>query len=257
MTELRVLLADDEPLARRGLRRLLSAEPGVTVIAECRHGREAVEQVRALTPDVAFLDVQMPELDGLGVVRELGERVPPAVVFVTAYDEYALRAFDVHAVDYLLKPVDPARFATALARVRGRLATHAPSADPAVLRLLAELAGRTDERPLERIPVRLGRRVQLVAVADIVWLEAADNYVRIHTNGPKHLIRDTLKALEQRLDARHFVRVHRSAMVNLAAVRELRPLPSGDHAVLLATGEKVTLSRSFRDAFERRLGGRL
>jgi two-component system LytT family response regulator len=263
---MRVLLVDDEPLVRRGLLAFLAAEPDVSVVGECRDGREAVDAVRALRPDVLFLDVQMPELDGFGVLEALGSELPPAIVFVTAFDAYAIRAFDVHAVDYLLKPFDEARFQTALARVRARLA-HAESTldarldarvDARLTALLAQLRGEgrsAQEDWLARIAIREADRVTYVSTGDVDWLEADDNYVRVHARGSARLVRETLKSLEARLDPRHFARVHRSAIVNLERVRELRPTFNGEYVVVLATGARLTLSRSYRDAFFDRMGG--
>ena len=271
---LRVLLVDDEPLVRRGLRTFLAAEADVTVVGECRDGREAVEQVRALRPDLVFLDVQMPELDGFAVLDALGGDVPPAVVFVTAFDAYAIRAFDVHAVDYLLKPFDETRFRTAMSRVRERLARAAPTSatardadlearidarlDARLDALLAQLRddGRLPRAEwLTRIAIRETDRVTYVAVTDVDWLEADDNYVRVHARGNARLVRETLKSLEARLDPQRFARVHRSAIVNLERVRELRPTFNGEYVLVLATGAKLTLSRGYRDAFFDRMGG--
>ncbi|HEU4698838.1 MAG TPA: LytTR family DNA-binding domain-containing protein [Gemmatimonadales bacterium] len=257
---------DDEPLVRRGLRAVLAAEPDVAVIGECGDGREAVRRIRAERPDLVFLDVQMPELDGLGVVDALAaDERPPALVFVTAYDAYALRAFEVHAVDYLLKPFDEARLRTALARARQRLgATRVPADGARLAALLAELrpaaaapergVAHRPDRALERFLVRTGDRLLPVAVTAVDWIEAADNYVRLHVGAERHALRETIKALEAQLDARRFARIHRSTIVNLDRVRELRPLPSGDCAVLLHDGTRLTLSRSFRAAFEARFG---
>ncbi|AHG89633.1 LytTr DNA-binding region [Gemmatirosa kalamazoonensis] len=264
---LRVLLVDDEPLVRRGLRTFLAAEPGVEVVGECRDGREALGAVRELSPDVMFLDVQMPELDGFGVLDALGPGDRPAVVFVTAFDAYAIRAFDVHAVDYLLKPFDEPRFRTALERARERVAARRGAAagvasvphDPSRVALDALLAqlrgdGRVAGDWLARIAVRETDRVTYVPVADVDWLEADDNYVRVHTRGGARLVRETLKALEARLDPRRFARIHRSAIVNLERVRELRPTFNGEYVVVLATGTRLTLSRGYRDAFFDRMG---
>jgi two-component system, LytTR family, response regulator len=263
-TPLRVLLVDDEPLVRRGLRAFLAAERGVEVVGEARDGNEAVAAVRTLAPDVLFLDVQMPELDGFGVLDALGpER--PAVVFVTAFDAYAIRAFEVHAVDYLLKPFDEPRFRTALDRVRERVAARrggvpAPDAgglDARLDALLVQLRGdgRVPTDWLARIAIRETDRVTYVPVGDVDWLEADDNYVRVHTRGGARLVRETLKSLESRLDPRHFARIHRSAIVNLERVRELRPTFNGEYVVVLATGARLTLSRGHRDAFFERMGG--
>lgn len=254
MTTLRVLIADDEPLARRGLRGWLTTEPDVVVVAEARHGAEAVELIHAHRPDLVLLDVQMPGLDGLGVLAALGPDLPPAVVFVTAFDQYALKAFDHHAVDYLLKPVEEDRFRVALARARERIAARRP--DPRLRALLEELR-TADEGWLRLIPTRSGSKVTLVPVEEVEWFEAADNYVRVHVGGRRHVVRETMKALEGRLDPRHFARVHRSAIVALARIRELEALPSGDYRIMMAGGGVVPLSRTHVAAFEARVGRRL
>lgn len=251
--KIRCLLVDDEPLVRRGIRAFLADEPDVDVIGECRNGVEALAEIQAHAPDLVFLDVQMPELDGLGVVQALRAERMPAIVFVTAYDAYALKAFEVHAVDYLLKPFDEARFRTALGRARERLGG---SRDGLERRLDALLADLRPPAYLERLAVRNGSRTLFVDVASVDWLEAADNYVRVHALGARHLIRETLKALESQLDPRRFARIHRSAIVNLDRVREVRVLPSGDHAVRLAGGAELTLGRAYREGFEARILGR-
>jgi two-component system, LytTR family, response regulator len=248
---MRVLIADDEPLARRGLRRWLEAGPAVEVVAEARHGREAVELVRLHRPDLLLLDVQMPGLDGLGVLAELGAELPAAVIFVTAYDQYALRAFDHHAVDYLLKPVEEERFRTALARATARIRAREP--DGRLRALLEELRAGTPAW-LERIPTRSGSKVTLVPVDEVEWFEAADNYVRLHTAGRRHVVRETMKVLEGRLDPKRFVRTHRSAIVALGRIHELEALPSGDYRIVLKGGGTVPLSRTYVAAFEERVG---
>jgi two-component system LytT family response regulator len=247
--KLRAIVVDDEPLVRRGLARLIAAEPDVELIAQCGNGDQAVAVVRRERPDLLFLDVQMPGRNGLEVLAALGDDRPRAVIFVTAFDRYAIEAFDQHAVDYLLKPFDDRRFTTALARARERLA--ATGLDQRLERLLEALAPET--RWLDRIPARLGARVALVPVAEIVWIEAADNYVRVHTERGKHLVRESLRNLEAQLDPGRFARIHRSAIVNLDFVTELVALPSGDHEVLTRAG-RLRLSRSYRKAFEERLG---
>ena len=254
MTRLiRCLLVDDEPLVRRGIRAFLAAEPDVDVIGEARNGVEALTAIGESAPDLVFLDVQMPELDGLGVVASLPPDRRPAIVFVTAYDAYALKAFEVHAVDYLLKPFDEARFLVALGRARERLAGAREGLDRRLDALLADLRPPTH---LERLAIRRGDRTLFVDVASIDWLEAADNYVKVHALGTRHLIRETLKTLEAQLDPRRFARIHRSAIVNLDRVREVRVLPRGDHAVRLASGTEIMLGRGYRDAFEARMLGR-
>lgn len=243
MTTLRVLIADDEPIARRGLRKLLAAEPDVEVVADAKDGREAVTAIRKLRPDLALLDVQMPELDGIGVVRELAPGELPGIVFVTAYDRYAIAAFDLHAVDYVLKPVQAKRLATALQRARRRLEGERPAGlVDRIERLLSDY-GRGGAAP-DRIVVRSGSTTFFVKLEDIQWLEASGNYVRLHTpaRDPRALIRETLTHLAEWLPPR-FLRVHRSAIVNLDAVAEVRTLPSGDAEMLLKNGVRVPLSR--------------
>lgn len=254
MTTLRVVVADDEPLILADLVRLLGAEPGVEVVGQARHGLEALDLVQALLPDALFLDIQMPELDGLGVVAELDPATAPAVVFVTAFDHYAVKAFDAEAVDYLLKPFDPPRLRRAIERIRARLATGDRDE---MQRAIALLLSRQHEpaRYLVRIAARGVGRTTLLDVADIAWIEAADNYVRLHTAAGDHLSRRTMRDLELALDPARFARIHRSAIVALPEVRELRPLGDGDQEVVLRSGKRLVLTRSYREAFEARFGG--
>ncbi len=252
MPELRVLVVDDEPIARQGLIAMLGREREVTLVGECGDGASAVEAIRRLRPDLVLLDVQMPVLDGFGVVRALGPDVPPGIVFVTAYDRYAIEAFEVHAVDYVLKPVSEARFHTALGRVRQRLGSARQGDLAARLeRLLAEREAETAAPA--RFLVRSGTRTYVVPVGAVEWIEAAGNYARLHTADGVHPVRMTMKELETSL-ARDFARVHRSAIVALDRVRELRTLPSGDATLVLASGRTLTLSRSYRERFEARAG---
>jgi two-component system LytT family response regulator len=241
---LRALIVDDEAVARRRLRRLLQREADIRVVAEAADGRAAVQAIRDQSPDVVFLDVQMPELDGFGVVAELGSRAP-AIVFVTAYDEYALRAFEVHALDYLLKPFTPERFADTVARLRAR---HAGS-DPAGPARLAALVEHLAARPhyLSRVPARVGGRIRVLDMREIDCIIAAGNYVRLMAAGREHLLRETMDGLLGELDPEQFVRIHRSAIVRIDRVRELTPLPSGDYSVVLRDGTTLTLSRTYRD----------
>lgn len=255
---IRALVVDDEPPARRKVRRFLEAEPDVRVVGEAGSGFEAVEAIRELEPDLVVLDVQMPGLDGFGVIATLADDELPEVIFATAYDRYALRAFDVHAVDYLLKPFDRARFGVALARARERVAEQ----DDEVLgdevlervrRLVAEVRGG-GERHLERLLVEERGKEILVPVASIDWLEAGGNYVTVHAGGRRHLVRCTLKALVARLPSRRFVRVHRSAAVNLDRVVELRPQGRGDYTIVLEGGAVVPMSRRYRARLKEALG---
>jgi two-component system, LytTR family, response regulator len=256
VTDVRVVIADDEPLVRRGLRSFIDASPGLSLVGEARNGREAVDVIRAQHPDLLFLDVQMPELDGFGVLEALEGEPMPVVVFVTAYDEYAIRAFDVHAVDYLLKPFDEDRFRTALGRARSRLGERrAATLDERLEAVLTELRAR--EQYADRLLVKSEGRVTVVQVEDVDWIEAADNYARVHTARGRYLVREPIKSLERKLNPRQFARVHRSAIVNLARVRELQPMFGGEYVIILSTGAKLTLSRGYRDAFRDRLGSEI
>ena len=271
---LRVVVADDEPLIREGLRDMLAAEPGVEVVATCADGPAALDAVRAHAPAVLFLDIQMPGADGLAVARELADplRSPvplPAIVFATAHDEYAVAAFEVNAVDYLLKPFDAARVRASLRRVRERLARTAPDGDADIRAQVAALLARLDtagapaaagpapaggRRWADRLVVGLARGARVVPVASVEWVEAADNYVTVHAVDGPGLLREPLQSLQARLDPARFARVHRSALVNLARVHELRALPSGDYVLTMRSGATVRLSRTFRDDVLRRLG---
>jgi two-component system LytT family response regulator len=257
LSALRVVVVDDEPLARRRLVRLLKGE-GADVVATCANGREAVEVIPQLAPDLVFLDVQMPDADGFEVIGQIGAERMPAVIFVTAYDQYAIRAFEVHALDYLLKPFDRVRLADALRRARPRPA--APADDGALderLRALVEQmrtpAPVAAPEHLEWLMVRTRDKVQVVRAPEIAWIEADGNYVRLHTAGGAYLIREKIGTLEERLDPAVFVRIHRSYVVNLSHVRELRPWFSGDYAVVLHDGSELRLSRSYRERLGKRI----
>lgn len=243
---MRALLVDDEPLARQRIRQLLKDEPDVEVAGEAGNGMEAVKLIEELAPDLVFLDVQMPELDGFGVVEAVGEARMPATLFVTAYDQHAVRAFEVHALDYLLKPFDRERFHKALERVREWRGRPGRDGQP----LASLLADLRRERPApDRFLVRSGDRYVLLKAAAIQWIEAEDNYVRLHVEGESHLMRQTMAGILERLDPRQFKRIHRSAIVNLDFVRELQSWTGGDMLVLMRDGTKLTLSRTYREPF--------
>jgi two-component system LytT family response regulator len=248
MSDLRVLVVDDEPLVRDGLRTLLERESDVRLLGEARNGDEALDRIRELRPDLVLLDVQMPGMDGLAVVESLEPDERPAFVFVTAHSEYAIKAFEVHAVDYLLKPFDAERFATALSRARVRMA--AGNADR-LEELLATL------RPARAYPEQLLLKhegtVVVVPANDIDWVEAADNYVKVHTRTGRYMVREALKQVEAKLDPARFARAHRSAIVNLSRVKSLEPLAAGEYVITLTTGIRLTLSRGFRDPFKSRV----
>jgi two-component system LytT family response regulator len=239
----RVLIVDDEPLARTHLRSLLAHRDDVEVIGECGDGRSAVEAIREQKPDLVLLDIQMPELDGLGVVREVGAEKMPAVIFVTAYDEHALAAFELHALDYLLKPVNRSRFTSALDRVVGLI--NAEGTEVA-RQPVAEMARAMQAGPLERLAVKTGGRVLFLRVRDIEWIEAADDQVRIHVGRETHLHRTTLTSLEQRLPSTMFLRIHRSVLVNIDRIREFQPWFQGDWLIILGDGTKLQSGKSYR-----------
>jgi two-component system LytT family response regulator len=248
---LRVVVADDEALARRMLLGLLRAEPGLTVVAECSNGPETIAAVRAHAPDVLFLDVRMPGCSGLEVLEQVGPHAVRAVVFVTAFDDYAIAAFDHHALDYVLKPVNDDRFRDTVRRVRERLreqrsAQYAEDAFRELLRALRPEPPQSVGSHLSRFVVRSSKSVAIVETADVDWIEADDDYVRLHVGPKTHLVRGTLNALERQLDPTVFVRIHRSAIVRVAHVKELLPAAHGDYVVRLTDGTRLRLSRSYR-----------
>jgi two-component system LytT family response regulator len=248
---LRVLIVDDEPLARTRLRDLLRPETDMEVVGEAEDGVEAVEALARLEPDLLFLDIQMPGLDGFGVLEQAAF-LPPAIVFVTAFDKHALRAFDVHAMDYLLKPFEVERFDEALGLVRSRLQTTrtspTPTGDPSPdwRAMLLEL--RQQPAHIERVAIRLGDRISYVRLQDVDWIEAEGNYVRLHVRDRSHLLRRALRTIAEELDPKIFARIHRSSIVNIDRISEMRPLADGDYSVLLTTGVKLKLSKRYRDA---------
>ena len=252
MNQLRVLVVDDEPVARAGITALLAKEPDLVVIGECGDGRTAVTAIQQQRPDLVLLDVQMPELDGFEVIEAVGPEAMPPVIFVTAWDQFALKAFEVHALDYLLKPFDDERFHEAIGRVRR--AIRQGQIGDLTSRLESLLEADSGAKYLARIVVRKASGAVFVPVEEIDWIEAADYCARIHTKGRIHVIRETMQRLEQKLDPKRFFRVHRSGIVNLDRVREMQPAPHGDHLLILNDGGKVRLSRSRKAALEERLG---
>ena len=252
--KIRALIVDDEPLARERLMSLLASESDIEVAGQCANGAEALAAIEEKTPDLVFLDVQMPELDGFGVLAALEGEHRPAIIFVTAHDRFALKAFEVHAIDYLLKPFDRERFQKALHRARDQVKRQqGGQMDDRLAALLAELK-QDQTKQLDRIPVKGSGRVVLVKVNDIDWIEAADNYVNLHTGKEAHLHRETMTALEQKLPPSKFLRISRSAMVNVERIKELQPMFHGDYTVILQNGTKLTLSRGYRDALNQLLG---
>lgn len=243
-TELRVLIADDEPAALNGLARRLAAMPGVRVVATCINGIEALERIRATRPDAAFLDVAMPGLAGLDVVRALAPAERPHIVFVTAYERFAIQAFDLYAVDYLLKPFARERLAAAVARLRER--RHAKASPSQALDEYLSVSA-------DRLVVRDGEKVLVIPAHEIDWCAAEDNYVRIHAGARRHLVRLTMRRLEEQLPRATFARIHRSAIVNVERVRECAPLGGGEYRVTLVNGVRLVLSRTYRAAVLGRL----
>jgi two-component system, LytTR family, response regulator len=250
MTPLRVLIVDDEPLARRRLKALLRDEAAIEVAGECEDGASAVAAATQLSPDVMFLDVQMPGMDGFAVIEALGPARCPAVVFVTAYDEYALKAFDVHAIDYLLKPFDRKRLRHALTRIRAL----ALSETDVGRRVLAAIADVRTARPHERFVVKTRDRVSFVRPDEIDWIEASGHYVTVHAGRDAHLIRSTIKDVEARLDPDRFVRVHRSTIVNLDRIRELLPWFHGEYVIVLRDGTRISSSRGYSERLHAIIG---
>lgn len=244
-----LLIVDDEPLAREGLRLLLAGDPDVAAIHEARDGREAVAALRETRPDLVFLDVQMPEMDGFEVVREVGPERMPAVVFVTAHDRFALQAFEVNALDYLLKPVTRERFARTLERAKERLRSQ-PAGEESrkILSLLETLA--SPRRAIQRLAVRSAGKTSFVDLADVDWIEAAENYVRLHSGKASHLVLVPLSTLEKSLDPETFVRIHRSIIVNVGRIRELEPVAHGEYVVTLPGGVRVRSGRSYHETLK-------
>lgn len=234
---IRTVIVDDEPLARSNVRVLLQSHAGIELVAECGSGPEAPDLIRSARPDLLFLDVQMPECDGFDVLELLSPDLPPAIVFVTAYDQYALRAFEAGALDYLLKPFDNARFDLALSRAKQKV-----------------LLGKDQPRKQDRLAIKSAGQVDFVALSEIDWIEAADYYAAIHIGARTHLLRRSLSDLEQDLDAALFCRIHRSAIVNLSRVRGLRSNEDGDYTVLLSNNATLRLSRKYRKQLQSRLG---
>ena len=243
---LTALIVDDEPLAREGLRDLLSRDPEIAAIREARDGREAVVSIRESNPDIVFLDVQMPEMDGFTVVRTIGAENMPAVVFVTAHDQYAIQAFEINALDYLLKPVIEDRFVKALVRAKGRIRSNA-AADSSrqIIGLLETIA--SPQHHLKRLAVRSAGKTVLVDVDVIDWIQGAENYVELHAGSAIHLLHAKMNTLEKSLDPEVFLRVHRSIIVNLGRIRDLQPGAHGEYLITLRDGTRLQSGRTYAD----------
>jgi two-component system, LytTR family, response regulator len=253
LEKIRTVIVDDEPLARRGIRAHLKEERDVEIIAECSNGREAVHVIEEQAPDLVFLDVQMPELDGFGVLEALKVEPLPSIIFVTAYDKYALRAFEVHALDYLLKPFDNERFTRAVERARAQIERRSITDLSHRLQCLIDDL-RTNQKYAERLVIKSAGRIFFLGVEEIDWIEAADNYVRLHSGHDTHLLRETMNNLESRLDPKQFLRVQRSAIINVRRIKELHPLFRGEYEIMLRDGTRLTSGRGYRDRLQELFG---
>ncbi len=253
-TRTRVLIADDEPLGRARIRMLLAEEPWLEVVAETSDGPSTVAAIGKHRPDLVFLDIQMPGASGFDVIDTVGAGRMPFVIFVTAFDRYALRAFDVHALDYLLKPFDRDRFRDALTRARERIEHRSSDADleRKLLALVNDL--KPGPQPLERFVIKSGGRVFFLRAREIEWIEAAGNYVKLHVGPETHVFRETMNSIEAKLDPAVFFRIHRSHIVNIERVRELQPWFNGEYVVFLTSGTRLTLSRGYREKLQDRIG---
>jgi len=245
--KIRVLVVDDEPLARRGIRQLLDSETDFEIVGECKNGREAVSALEKLSPELIFLDIQMPLLDGFSFIEKVGAQNLPEIVFVTAYDEYAIRAFEINALDYLLKPVDPERFQKTLERVREQIKNKQPrQMEQKLAALLENLKLPESEKYLERIAIKENGRVTFLNIDEILWISSEGNYVGLHTKGETHLLRETMDAIERKLDSRKFLRLRRSTIVRIEQIKELYPLFNGEFEVVLKNGTRLASSRRYR-----------
>ena len=260
MTErIRALVVDDEPAARAAIRALLAHDPEIHVVGECADGRTALDAIRGAAPDLLFLDVQMPEMDGFTLLGQLEPGELPVVVFVTAYDQYALRAFDVHALDYLLKPFDDERFRRAVAHAKQQVRQGKLGALSERLVALLDGVGRPpavtrNGQYLKRLAIKAGGRVTILGVKDIDWIEAEGDCVKIHAGRAWHLLRETMKHLETQFDPARFVRIHRSTIVNVERIKELQPYFRGEYVVILHDGTSLKLSRGYKEHLEAALG---
>ncbi len=248
---IRALIVDDERMARKRLRTLLSREADVEVVGECATGRSAVDTIRARAPHLVFLDVQMPEMDGFGVVRALGADAAPLIVFVTAYDQYAIQAFEVSALDYLTKPFDRDRFQSTLARARRRIELAGAVGVDEVRSRLATLLSRLDAPAYaDRLMVKGGGRVIFLQTDEVDWIEASGNYVKLHAGRETHLLHEGIGSLAERLDPARFIRIHRATVVNVGRIREMQPWFHGDAVIVLRDGTKLSVSRTYRKRLE-------
>jgi two-component system LytT family response regulator len=256
--KIRALIVDDESLAREALLVMLGGDPEIEVIAECRNGREAVAAIREQSPDIVFLDIQMPEMDGFQVIEEVGTKRMPVTVFVTAYDKHALRAFEAHALDYLLKPFDHDRFNTALERAKIFVRQQKlGEISESLFAVLQDLRPKSDElpsethnnvhkEPVDRIVIKSGGRIYFLKPEEIDWVEGAGDYLTLHSGSQTHLIRETMLNFHAKLDSQKFLRIHRSTIVNIERIKDIKPLFKGEYIITLTTGKRLKSSRGYR-----------
>lgn len=250
---IRTLIVDDESLARERIRDMLAADLQIEVVGDCANGQDAIAAIKLLSPDLVFLDVEMPGIDGFGVLEAISSERLPTIIFVTAYDQYAVRAFEVFALDYLLKPFDQERFDKALKRAKAQLSIEQNDAlNQRILNALEAI--KTRPVHLERLVIKMNGHVFFIKAEEIDWLEAEGNYVRLHAGKESYLLRDTISALESQLDPKRFIRVHRSAIVNIDRITELQPWFHGEYRIILREGVQLTLSRTYREKLHDLLG---
>lgn len=250
---LKLLIVDDEPLARERIREMLRADPQIEVIGDCSNGDDAIEAVRTSRPDLLLLDIQMPGTDGFGVLEALEPHEIPCIIFITAYDQYAVKAFEVYALDYLLKPFDRERFTRAIERAKQHVfKERTRDLNDRVLAALNEIKNKPEY--LERLVIRTNGHIFFIKTEEIDWLEAEGNYVRLHSGKESYLLRDAISSLENQLDPKKFLRIHRSAIVNINRIQELQPWFHGEYRVILQDGVQLTLSRSYRDKLNELVG---
>lgn len=250
MSKIRTVIVDDEPLARERLRKLISNEEDLELIEMCENGQEAIDYLSEDLPHLLFLDIQMPEIDGFQVLKKINYEDIPCIVFVTAYDEYALRAFEVNALDYLLKPFDQQRFKKAVARVRNQLQNQTQNQLDSRLTRLVDSLDKSSSY-LERIMIKANGRVYFVKTDEVDWIEAAGNYLKLHCGKKNHMIRETMSNMEEKLDPDQFFRIHRSVIVNIEKIKELQPWFHGDYMITLLDGQKLTMSRNYKELLQR------
>jgi two-component system, LytTR family, response regulator len=250
---IKALIADDEALARKFIRRMLKDDHEIEIVGECSNGREALAMIRKQNPDLVFLDVQMPEMDGFAVLDSIETERLPEIIFATAYEQYAIRAFELHALDYLLKPFDQTRFKDAIKHAKERFRSERQNEGRIQINALLGSI-KTKPQYLDRLMIKAAGRITFLSTDEITWIEADDKYVHLHTGKINPMVRQTLSAMETQLDPKKFRRIHRSAIVNVERIKELQPLFSGEHSILLVDGTKLTLSRNYKDKLFELLG---